>query len=317
MASSQFLSYTDLKNDFLENIGKTGSTDTTLLGFFDRHMGQRYQFFLSKFTNFLTQTTKTMSTVASQQFYHKPAGVIDIETAILTVGNIAVPLQVVGSQLKWDEINKFPNFTSVYPQYIFPRKDDFGIWPTPQAVYTLTLNYHLRSKNLGTDDYTTGTAAVTNNSTTVTITTGTVASSMVGQWFTYNTDGFWYRINGYNLGSNTITLETSFEGTSASGGNYRICDVPELPAETQILLSQGTIADYFALLGDIQKATWWNNVYFTGDGNNNSRDEDMAIGGLLGSINTYIARSNSAIIHHNQSSTSMADKVWATTIVGS
>jgi hypothetical protein len=89
--------YTDLQNDFLDNIGQTGSTDANLIAFFNRKLSFRYQTALAFFTNPLTQVTKTASTVINQQDYHKPVGIVDIEAATVTVGSIAYPLVVVDS----------------------------------------------------------------------------------------------------------------------------------------------------------------------------------------------------------------------------
>ena len=312
------LTYTSLKDQFLDNIGNPGSTDTTLSNFFDRNLGPKYQLILAELTDHKTQPPpKTASTVADQVYYHYPPDVVDIENVQVTVNSVDHPLETVHSQSVWNWLNSLTIQTSAIPQFVFPRRDDFGIWPTPQDAYTITFDYHMRDRNLTVADYTTGTVTVTQNSATITGSGTTFTANMVGRWFqvTTNTlDSYWYRISAYTSAT-VITLESVYEGASGSGLSYKIGESMETPEETHILLADAvTSAWYAGPAQDITKATWWNNVFWTGDGNNNSRSLANTNGGLLGAKKRYASRSNSRVIRRIKQLNSASSKLWATTL---
>lgn len=315
------LTYTDIKNQYLRNIGKSGSTDTTILADLALNLGQRYQMVLAKLGDYMTQIPKTASTVVDQQFYHYPSGIVNIETATIDLGTYTAPLEVINSQHNWDILNSIQIQASAVPQFIFPRRDDFGIWPTPQGVYDITFNYHWRDRNMGIADYTTGTVTATNNSTTITGSGTTWTAAMVGRWFVVDDptapgQGYWYRISAFNS-TTSLTIETSWEGTTSAGVTYRIGQTPEIPEEGHIMLVDGVTADFYAgLRGDIAKATWFNNKFWTGDGNNNSRKEgDPNVkGGLIGLINLYGDRNDSKVINRKPKLNPLTYKVWGVTL---
>src|SRR3990167_1189098 len=312
------LGYTDLKNQFLDNTGNSGSIDIIIGNFFDRNLGSKYQLILAELANHKTQPpAKTASTVADQVYYHYPPDVVDIENVQVTVNSVDYPLETINSQSVWNWLNSLTIHTSAIPQFVFPRRDDFGIWPTPQAVYTITFDYHLRDRNLTVADYTTGTVTVTEDSATVTGSSTTFTANMVGRWFqvTTNTaDSYWYRITSYTSAT-VITLESVYEGASGSSLSYKIIESPEIPEEGHILLADGVTSDWYAGPGqDISKGTWWNNKFWTGDGNKNSRSVEDTNGGLLGLKKRYASRSNSRIIRRSKRLNSASSKLWATTI---
>src|SRR3990167_5488148 len=310
------MTYTSLQTDFLENTGNPGSTDTTLVAFFDRHLGPKYQLILSESTNHQTQKSQTASTVADQQYYHYPPGVVDLENARIASGSQTFPMDVVSSTARWNWLNSL-TYSGSIPEFIFPRRDDFGVWPIPSGANTITFDYHMRDRNLTTVDYTTGTVAVTQNSATITGTSTTFTANMVGRWFqiTTNTaDSYWYRITSYTSAT-VITLESVYEGASGSSLSYKIIESPEIPEEGHILLADGVTSDWYAGPGqDISKGTWWNNKFWTGDGNKNSRSVEDTNGGLLGLKKRYASRSNSRIIRRSKRLNSASSKLWATTI---
>ena len=170
---------------------------------------------------------------------------------------------------------------------MFPSRDDFGIWPIPAADdYTITLNYIYSTPPLNVADYTTGTVTVTNGSQFVSSSGGaSFDSTMAGRWFVL-TDasgfptGYWYRITSANDATDVLTLETYYEGSSLSGQNYIIGQVPELPDESHIFLSWGVTADWYATRGDGTRAAEFNNMYYTGDPNNSKRVAQNVEGGL-------------------------------------
>jgi hypothetical protein len=319
------LTYSDIWNQFIRNIGKSGLSGTSTEGAkvkadFDFHLATRYQMILAKMANYMTQGTKTASTVASQQYYAYPPGVVNIEDVVVTIGSVKYPLEVINSQRQWDVLNAIQFQPSAIPQFVLPRRDDFGIWPIPQGIYTITFNYHIRDRNLSVDDYSTGTVTVANGSTTVTG-TGTFTAGMVGRWFvvtdTTSADyGYWYRVGGYTSTA-IITLEQSWQGTGAAGLTYKIGQCPEIPEEGHVILVDGVTADFYAgYKDDIAQATWFSNCFWTGDGTNTSRTEgDQSIkAGLIGLMNLYSDRNDTKLIRRNPKLSPFGYKAFGTVI---
>lgn len=313
--------FSDLQTAFLQSSGNAGSTDTTLLDFFKRSLASRYQQAFSEITNRQTIVTKTASTVVNQQYYHFPPGMVSLEGATITIGGVAYPVLTDDSQLQWDLTNQTLLSVSALPRFIFPRRDDFGIWPIPQGVYTITINFPVRDRSLLVADYITGTVTVTNNSQTVTGAGGASwTAAMVGRWFimddtTKQGEGLWYRVSAVTP-TTTLTLETSYEGVNNSGATYRIGETPELPEEVHRSLVSGVLGDYYSgPRSDVQKATWFNNDYWTGDGQNGKRDGMTFTGGILGAKQRYAGRSDGAIVwKHGPPTGGWAERMWASSI---
>jgi len=111
--------------------------------------------------------------------------------------------------------------------------------------------------------------------------------------------GYFYRITDVPT-SSTLTLETSYEGVSVSGAMYRIGECPELPPEIHLTLVDGVLADYYAgPRNNLQSATWFNNVFWTGDGQQTAREGAIFTGGILGAKQRYAGRSDGAIVYRN------------------
>lgn len=315
------LSYSDILNQHLRNIGKSGSTDATIIADFQYSLGQRYQLIFGAIGSYVNQTTLTASTVAAQQYYYYPVGIQSIDAASVTVGSIVYPVTTIYDQGMWNWINAIPFQPSTFPKFVFPRKSDFGIWPIPQAVYTLTLNAFMRDRNMLVADYSTGTISVTNGSTTITGSGTTFTAAMVGRWFTVTDttvpgEGYWYRIKAY-VSATVMTLETFWAGSTATTATYRIGETPEIPEEAHVLLAAGTAADYYAGINvDATQATWFNNVFWTGDGNNPVRDfgNKNAAAGLIGLMNRYQARDNDSIIQRGPNLASPNSLIWSQSI---
>lgn len=311
------LTYTDLKNQYLRNIGQENSSNATILLDFNLNLGTRYQMVLSKMKDYMTQTTISKSTVANQQYYTYPAGIVNIESVVVTIGSVRYPTTVVNSQWQWDWLNSLQVQPTAIPQFIFPRKSDFGIYPIPQDAYTMTFNYHLRDRNLSVEDYTLGTAAVTVDTTLVTITTGVMTEAMIGRWFeitdTTNTgQGYFYKILDVPTAS-TLTISPAFEGATGSTLSYRIGQCPEFPDEGHIILVDGVTADFYqGVRHDITSATWFNNRFWTGDGQNSSRDigDATITGGLIGLYNQYTDRNSERVIDRKKKVYPFLDQNW-------
>lgn len=293
--------------DFLLNIGKSSSTDPNIIAFFNRHIAIRYQDALAAFSSWKNQQTQTASTIVGQSTYSYPPGVINVEAAVQAQGTINYPISVVNSQEEWNYITQYPNTNTIIPQFIFPRQFDFVVWPTPQAVTTLTLTFIYTTPPLNQADYAIGTTSVTNNSQTVTSSGAAFTINMVNRYYvltdaTGNPIDYWYRITGVNDSTDVLTLQSYYEGNTASAQPYIIGQVPELPDEAHILLSWGVTADWFAQQGDLVKSTQFNNMYYAGDPANTSRVKQNVLGGIIGLRERYAQRADKKIITMNKRS---------------
>lgn len=268
------------------------------------NLSQRYQMVLSHLQDYQTQVPKTCSTVAAQQYYYYPNGITKIDNVYATINNVKYPMDIISSQRTWNIFNSITIQPSVFPQYIFPRRNDFGIWPIPQTVYTVTFSYYLRDRDLLVDDYSSGTITIPNASTTLTGIGTAFTAAMVGRFFTVTETtnagyGWWYRISAYNSAA-SLTLENSWQDTTiAAGVTYKIGQCPEIPEEGHIILADGVTADYYAgMRSDETKATWWENKFWTGSGINPNRKigDDTIKGGLIGLVNKYADRDDHALV---------------------
>jgi hypothetical protein len=311
------MTLTDIRNQFLRNIGADASTDTAILAEFKANLNQRYAMVLARMKDYVTQKTLTSTTVAAQQYYHYPQGVRNIESIVVTVGTVHYPTTFVNAQWQWDWLNALQVQPTAIPQFIFPRRDDFGIYPIPQDAYTIDFNFHYRDRGLTIEDYTGGTVTVANGSTLVTVDSGTYTAAMAGRFFEVTSEtntgqGYMYHISDVPTAA-TLTLENGFEGADGATLSYRIGQVPEIPEEGHIILVDGVTADFYSgPRHDISTATFFNNKFWTGDGTNNSRKmgDNTITGGLIGLYNQYADRNSERIIDRNKRVYPFLDQNW-------
>lgn len=318
------LGYTDILNQYLRNIGKAGSTETNITADFNLNVNWAYQLIFAKLSNYITQEPKTASTVASQQYYYYPPGVVNIEDIVITIGSVNYPLEAINSQRQWDILNAIQIQPTVIPQFFFPRKDDFGIWPIPSDAYTITFNYHLRDRNLSIEDKTAGTVDVVNGDATIAGTSTAFAGNEAGLWFSVTTNtndgyGYWYRIASYTSAT-ALELEQNWQGTSGSTLSYKIIQSPELPEEAHILLADGATMRFYAGLRDDQdNAKGWSNVFWTGDWGNPLRDESNPNikSGLIGLMKDYADRNRSVLVRRNPTLSPIGQRTFSYSITQS
>ena len=305
---------------FCDDTGNHGSTDTNLQNYFLRKLTSRYQKAFSEINNRQTQKVLTGTTVANQQFYHYPPGILDLADCTVTINGLAYPVITDDSILQWDRINLVLISTTALPQFIFPRKDDFGIWPIPQGAYTITITVQLRDRTPNNiADITGGTVSVTNNSTTVMGSGTSFASYMKGYWFVMNDtaqpgEGYWYRIASVT-DTTHLTLETFYTQDSVTGAAYKIGQSFELPEEVHDDIVQGVVSDYYrGPRSNMDKADECDNIYWTGNAKEARRDGVIFTGGVLGAKQRYAGRQEGAIVWQHGLSTSWTDRMWASSI---
>lgn len=311
--------YTQLQTTTKDYIsqGSGSFTSSTVASFIQEHLNKKYQNILSYLDSWIVQDLpQTASTVADQQGYHYPPNTYPpIEAATLEIGSVDYPLTVVHSQFEWDRLNQISFSGSTIPQYIFPKRDHFELWPIPAAAGdTITLISNMQDRLMSVEDYTTGTVTVTNNDATVTHSATGFTAAMVGRWFKTDNDNTWYRIDTYTDTSN-IELETVFEGTTGAAQTFIIGESPEIPPELHELLPHGVASDFYAgPRKDFQAAQAHNNYFWTGDYNNSSRDASNAVGGVLKAKVKYSRRSNSQIINRGVPQVNGLNERWSSTL---
>ncbi|MBU6501178.1 MAG: hypothetical protein KGI72_05120 [Patescibacteria group bacterium] len=285
------------------------------------------------YTITVTDTTHFTYTLASNvngipampaQYFPYPQGNITIDGIFITVGAVNFPLQLISTTFGWEELNAILIQASALPQFYFPRRDDFGIWPVPQSTYQGTILYHYRDRNLMVDDYLTGTVTMTQNSNIVLGSGTTFTAAMVGRWLTITDttvpgQGYWFRILGYTDATH-VTIDRNWPNATTSSVAYRIGESPELPEEGHIILSDGVTADYYGgMRKDQVNYKWYSNLFWTGDPGNDKRQEGNSeiSAGLIGLVNRYMDRDDVRVIQKRPKLNPLQFKAWATSLSSS
>lgn len=311
--------FTQLQNTSKDLISlASGSVSaSTVANFIKQHLNQKYHIIQRKLQGYIqTDLPQTTVTVANQQRYHYPPNIYPpITAATLEMGGVKYPLDIVSSQKQWDQLNQISYSGTTIPQYIFPMRDHFELWPIPQeAADDITLVSSLLDRDMSVEDYTTGSVTVANNSATVTGLGTTFTAAMVGRWFQTTNDQYWYRIAGFTSVT-VITLETVFEGTSGATQAYTIGETPELPPELHELLPVGVASDFYAgPRKDFASAQAMNNYFYTGDYNNSLRGLHSSVGGVLGALKQYSRRGHNKIVNKGGSKVDLYDDRWTSTL---
>lgn len=274
------------------------------------------------FTYAISATLNGTSALATQ-YFSNPPGYVTADGIVITVNQLNYPLKLISSESVWEQLNAVRLQASAVPQFYYPRRDDFGVWPIPQNLYTGTIYYHYRDRNLLVPDYAGGKVAVTQGSNIVTGSNGAVfTSAMVGRWFTIDDTtvpgrGYFYRITGFT-DSTHVTLSQPYQGSSASNITlYRIGESPEIPEDLHMYLPDGVTGGYYKdLRKDAKAAQLFLNSFWTGDMNNANRKEgdENVMGGLIGGMKAYDDREDERVINRKPGLNPLQYKAFATTL---
>lgn len=313
-----------IKAQHYRNIGKAGQYgDVAILADFNAALGTRYQAVwgvLSSYINTDTPTTPA-ATVAGQQYYSYPVATQSLDSVTVLVGTGQYTLNPIYDQNTWNNLNAIQIQPTSIPQFFFPRQYDFGIWPIPQAAYTITFQRFFRDRNLLVEDYTTGTVTMTISDATVLGSSVTFTQAMVGRWLEItNTavpgQGYWYKIASVTDATH-LELSVNWNAATAAGATYLIGETPELPEDAHRFLAWGTASDFYAgLRNDSSKATWFDNMFWTGSGLNSSRDigDKNILDGLIGLCRKYQDRTRDNIVIRQPRIFRPADQIFAQTL---
>jgi hypothetical protein len=264
----------------------------------------------------------TESTVIGQTYYNFRPGLSKLTSLVVNTGTYKPPLRIVDSEDEWNRLQQVPS-VSGWPQAVFPRRDTYGIYPTPQAVYTMTLTGLWIPVNMTASDYTAGTIAWTNGSAAIVGTNTTFTAAMVGQWLAPTDskgvpNGNFYRVATYTDATH-ITVDRNVIDTTASGLTYVIGQSPEIPEELHQFIPYRVGAAYYGIRRrNPTLAQSYLNYFYTGDYNNNKREGEI-MGGVLSVLNDLLekGRDNSALVETGGTSSTVdiiRDASWTSLI---
>jgi len=264
-------------------------------------------------------------TVANQIYYNFRPGFSKLTSLTVNVGTYVPPLRIVESEAEWNVLQSVPTISG-WPQAVFPRRDTYGIYPTPQSVYTMTLTGLWIPLNMTATDYNTGTITLDNGTPNIVGSGTTFTASMVGSWLaTTDTNGIpngnFYRVATYTDATH-IAVDRNVIDTSASGLTFVIGQSPEVPEDLHQFIPYRVGAAYYGIRRrNPTLAQSYLNYYYTGDYNNANREGEFN-GGVLNVLNDLLekGRDNSGLVETG-GSTAMADIIrdasWTTIISAS
>lgn len=233
-----------------------------------RYLVQKYYF---------DERSYTTDTVSQQQFYNLPPQCKKLINVTVTIGNVVWTLEECQTRQRWDKLNVI-TFYQDFPQEFFVYNGQVGIFPIPStAGSTITMNYKVRTTDLSMADVTqttsSATVAIVSNATTVTASAGgTFKSWMDEQWIVVpssstdaiNGDNNWYQIDSITS-STVLVLKNPYTGSSVTGANFTIGQVPILPEQYQDLPLYRTAMIYYTTrFPDPVRAEQYTNLWNTG-----------------------------------------------------
>lgn len=260
------LTYTQLYKEAADNCGFSSSASSQSLVNAQRHINLALRKFKNASRRYWTRKEVKTNLVANQQYYTFPEDMVRITTVRCTSGGLTLPVVLVDSEELWNRINLVPSMTVGIPTQGFVRgRNELGLYPIPSDNVTdgLIVSYESRQKDMTTDDLTSATLNVTNNSTSIVASTGTPFNeNMVGMWIsvTDGSDGNWYQITNY-VNSTNLTIENYYQGPTKTGVSCIIASVPDIPEDFHQALVDYACYRYFLKRKDKDTAASYKSLF--------------------------------------------------------
>lgn len=252
------------------NMYSTLSNDNTTanLTFGDQTINDGIRYLVNRF--YVDQRTDaSLTTIAATSTYKVPYNFKQMVDVFITVGSVRYTLVECPTREFFDRLN-YISYSSDVPMYWFVFNGQLNIYPTPASNgNVITQVYKIRSTDLTQADYTTGTIALTNGSTTVTGsgTTFTAAMGTSNYWIqpaAPTGDGNWYQLESFTS-TTVLTMVNKYQGATASGMSYTIGQVSILPEQYQDLPIYRALQIYFTTrVKDPTSAQLYNAMYEDG-----------------------------------------------------
>lgn len=261
--------YTSYQNDIPRIINNSASDNLTWA---TEMIMDSIRYLITKY--YFNERSYTTTTVASTQFYNLPPLVKKLINVTVTIGGVVWQPKECPSRQMWDSLNVI-TFTQDFPSYFFVYNGQVGIYPTPSSSSnTITMNYKTRVPELSQIDYTTGTVAITTNTTAVTGSGTTWTKAMAqGGWLRVshsgtdaaNGDNQWYEIASVTDGTHLV-LKNNYTGATVTGASYIIGEVSILPEDYQDLpLYRMGLIYYTTRFPDPVRASMYQKLWDTGE----------------------------------------------------
>lgn len=260
-------SYTQGRNLY----GKwTKNTDSTALTTGDEMANDAYRKILGMRAWPFLKKFRTISTLASTQFYNLPYDIDLVQNLSVKISTITYTPQMSPSEDHWDRLNLITN-TSDFPQWYIIRAGQVGLWPKPAtAGNTIQITGKVRVIDMQFADYTTGTiVSIANGATTLTGSGVSFAAPFTGRYIAItggNTanlgDGLYYEISSVTS-STVLELVRAYGGTTISAGSaaYSIGQFPVLPDDFHETIWKYAAAVYWGKELDAERAKFFQGQY--------------------------------------------------------
>jgi hypothetical protein len=233
----------------------TKNASTANLSFLDEIANDDYRMICTMRDWPFLERLRTLTTVASAQFYNLPYDCEKVrEVSVIVSSNRYTP-KLCPDRKFWDNLN-LSSFTSDTPEWYFIFNGQVGLWPTPASTgNTINITQKCRVIDLNVADYTTGTIVSVANGGVAVVGSGTSwTERMAGRYIrmtysnTANTgDGVWYEISGVTDATH-LTLVRTYGGTAIAAGSatFNIGQMPLLPESFHALPWYKAAAAYWA-----------------------------------------------------------------------
>lgn len=219
------------------------------------------------------ETTKNMTTVATQETYQIPNGLRKLIDMYIYSGTGASTDTIYAPRMIFDptiykRVLQSHFGTSSVPYFTYVQGTTYKIQPIPSTTGNLiVLRGRKRLSDLIIADYTTGTIVSVAADGVAVIGSSTVwTADMVGRYIqiTQTTaanagDGQWYEIGAFTDATH-ITLVKPYEGTAIAAGSaaYTIGQVPVVPEAYQPAILYRSVAMYYQQKDQLGRAkTYW------------------------------------------------------------
>lgn len=263
------LTFTGLRNLYGD---LTNDNSTTNLTLGDTLLNNSIRKIISSHDWDFLEKTRSISTIASQQFYQLPEDFHKLISVTVTISTTVYTPVEISSREQWDILNQSTNVTSNTPEFFYVFENQLGFYPKPTSTTTngITYIYKRNVRDLSRADFSTGTIlTATNGSTALVGTTTAWVANFIGRFIRItNTDiantgdGVWYEISTVPSAT-SITLSKNYNGTSIVAGTatYLIGEVGILPENFQILSVYDAVAIYYQRRGEATQAREWERKY--------------------------------------------------------
>jgi hypothetical protein len=246
-------SYTTLRNLGGSLTNNKEATNLTLL---DQLINDSYRSICSSMDWYWLQQTTSMNRTGGTQTYALPYNFDKLVSVYVTVGSFQYAPTEITNRMQWDLLNQSTIIQSDYATHYFIANNQISFYPIPASTTSnaITVTFRQRVIDLSQADYTTGTVALTNGSTSVTGSGTSWTASMAGRWIQFtpsNTaansgDNLWYLTSAFGSAT-SLTLSKAYGGATAGGSvSYTLGEMSLLPEAYQDLPVHRAAYIYFS-----------------------------------------------------------------------